>query len=98
MSFYNLVPSLIITDNYIIIFKMRFPTKRCITQINPMPQTTKKVLSNFLKERKPALILMVFFILYSFNAIAVDTVHVVTHNQLTVVTNPSQGYNLYKAW
>lgn len=29
---------------------------------------------------------------------AADTVHVVTHNRQTVVTNPAKGFNLYKAW
>ncbi|TPE43909.1 peptide-N-glycosidase F-related protein [Pontibacter mangrovi] len=36
--------------------------------------------------------------LITFQTHASDTLHVVTHNRLTVVTDPSQGNNRYKAW
>ena len=38
------------------------------------------------------------FFLTALNSRAADTLHVVTHKRVTVVTDPSQGFNLYKAW
>ena len=43
-----------------------------------------------------SLILLVFSL--SISAAPGDTTHVITHNQVVVVTNPSTGANSYKAW
>lgn len=40
----------------------------------------------------------IFFVSASFVSKASDTLHVVTHNKMTVVTDPSRGFNIYKAW
>ncbi|PKV62946.1 peptide-N-glycosidase F-related protein [Pontibacter ramchanderi] len=42
--------------------------------------------------------LTAILLLFSFQTYASDTLHVVTHKRLTVVTDPSQGVNFYKAW
>ena len=46
----------------------------------------------------PALCLMALLSLITLKTHASDTLRVVTHNRLTVVTDPGQGNNYYKAW
>lgn len=41
---------------------------------------------------------LLLLILFQFSAYASDTLHVVTHNKMTVVTNPAKGNNPYPAW
>jgi hypothetical protein len=77
---------------------MSLQKNMCTSQMNPALQFAKMAMLNLIKSRKPALILSLFFFLYAVKASAVDTLHVVTHDRTTVVTNPSQGYNVYKAW
>lgn len=52
----------------------------------------------FQKLRLIANCLFTFLLLWSCKAQASDTLHVVTHNRVTVVTDPSKGFNTYKAW
>lgn len=44
------------------------------------------------------LIFFAFLFFFSVVANASDTLHVITHNRETVVTNPSKGFNEYKRW
>ncbi|WP_423148572.1 peptide-N-glycosidase F-related protein [Rubrolithibacter danxiaensis] len=37
-------------------------------------------------------------ILFTITSRAADTLHVVTHNKLTIVTDPAKGFKIYKAW
>ncbi|MBF9252693.1 peptide-N-glycosidase [Pontibacter sp. 172403-2] len=46
----------------------------------------------------PAACLVAILALLSITTYASDTLHVVTHNRITVVTNPSTGTNTYTAW
>ncbi|GAA4750012.1 peptide-N-glycosidase F-related protein [Flavisolibacter ginsenosidimutans] len=46
---------------------------------------------------KRFLVFLVFSVC-AFGAKASDTLHVVTHNRVTVVTDPSKGFNAYKRW
>lgn len=49
-----------------------------------------------MKKMLPLLIIILFaFELY---AAAKDTLHIITHNKMTVVTDPSKGNNPYRAW
>lgn len=43
-------------------------------------------------------LLILFLSLQALAARAADTVHVITHNRQTVVTDPAKGFKLYKAW
>lgn len=43
-------------------------------------------------------IFSILFLLAAACTNASDTIHVVTHDRLTVVTDPSRGFNVYKAW
>lgn len=47
---------------------------------------------------KFTLCLLAILALAAFKSNAADTLHVVTHNRVTVVTDPAQGTNAYKAW
>jgi hypothetical protein len=38
------------------------------------------------------------FLLSNFHVLAADTLHIITHNRINVVTDPSRGYNTYRAW
>lgn len=40
----------------------------------------------------------IFFLLQAFMANAADTLHVITHNKETIVTNPAKGENEYLRW
>ncbi len=51
-----------------------------------------------MKKHIQILTLVFLFTAISSHALPTDTLHVVTHKQLTIVTDPSKGYNLYKAW
>ncbi len=46
--------------------------------------------------RYPFLLFALFMV--SLAGRTADTLHVVTHNKQTIVTNPAKGFNLYKAW
>jgi len=43
-------------------------------------------------------LVFLFSLSCAFGAKASDTLHVVTHNRITVVTDPSKGFNPYKRW
>lgn len=43
-------------------------------------------------------LVVLFFVFDSVSFAANDTLHVITHNRQTVVTDPSKGFKLYKAW
>lgn len=43
-------------------------------------------------------LLLIFFLALRQMSYAVDTLHVITHNQLVVVTDPSKGSNFYSRW
>ncbi len=44
------------------------------------------------------LFVLVLGSLLTYTAGAADTLHVITHNKETIVTNPSNGFNRYKRW
>lgn len=43
-------------------------------------------------------IFFTFFLIQALIVKASDTLHVITHNKETIVTNPSKGFNEYKRW
>ena len=43
-------------------------------------------------------VFFVFFFALVLSANAADTLHVITHNRETVVTDPAKGFNTYKRW
>lgn len=51
-----------------------------------------------LYRKKWPLCLVAMLFLLTLKSQAADTLHVVTHRRTTVVTNPAQGFNTYKAW
>lgn len=50
------------------------------------------------EQAKPYLTILLLLTSVLVFAAPVDTLHVITHNKQTIVTDPSKGFHLYKAW